>query len=263
MAARTLYLHQDGAGLPANNAFAKEAFPDAAEDTTSGHGSTATANNSILVKPGLKEVVEVGGLPPTAAPPAVAHRFGWFTELKYHGTLPVVQWTFQKRRDDNRAGITGTPIVNVYKSTTQDFAGTMTFLFQSVPGPDWWLGAVSTISWTTAPDNVKTLINEFLWFQVWCQETAGISDGRIHTLHTEGSALAEATVSKVVIDFVATPHLPSRWRRAQPVVDFEEPLETFEQHPPVLTRGLWVPSPGLWVPRSGAARTRRREARAA
>ena len=198
----TLYLHIDGAGLPANNSFAKETFPDGAEDTTSGHGSTATSGNSILIKPGLKQLVEVVGLPPTAAPPAVAHRFGWFSELSYNSTFEAAAWTFQKRRDDNRAGITGTPIVNVYKSTTQDFAGTMTFLFQNVAGPDWWLGgAVSTISWTHTPAAV-TLTNEFFFFQEWCRETAGISGGRVHTLHVEGSGLGEGTVSKVVTSAV-------------------------------------------------------------
>lgn len=198
MAIKTLYFHIDGAGLPANNSFAKETFPDGAEDTTSGHNSTATANNSILVKPGLKELVEVVGLPPTAAPPAVAHRFGWFSNLSYNGTFAGTAWTFQQRRDDNRAGITGIPIVNVYKSTTQDFVGTMTFLFQTVAGPDWWLGVTATtISWTHTPAAV-TLTNEFFFFQSWCRETAGISAGRVHTFHTEGSALGETTVSKVI-----------------------------------------------------------------
>jgi hypothetical protein len=187
----------------------------------------------------------VTGLPDTTAPPTTGNRFGWFSESSYNGTFASAAWTVQVRSDDNRAQITGEPILNVYKCTEKSFvSGTWTFLFQTTEASaaDWWVNATATISWTETPAQI-TLSDEFLFVNVFCHEHSSAS-GFLHHFRMEGSALSEAQVSKIVTSDFTSPASPTRglvsWAELEApgvatrgLISFTE-IET----PIALTRGL-------------------------
>jgi hypothetical protein len=205
VAAKTLYFRNVQGGAPAGSWELRETAPTGAEDATSEHGSCTDCGGAggnrkaVLIKPGVSNSTFVTGLPDTTAPPTTGNRFGWFSESSYNGTFASAAWTVQVRSDDNRAQITGEPILNVYKCTEKSFvSGTWTFLFQTTEASaaDWWVNATATISWTETPAQI-TLSDEFLFVNVFCHEHSSAS-GFLHHFRMEGSALSEAQVSKIV-----------------------------------------------------------------
>jgi hypothetical protein len=201
-ARKIYYFHTDATlngapNAPTGNATLSENTPDAtnaaAASIAGGHTATSSgAEASLLNKPAAKDVTEVAGMPPRVNTPVTAHQFGWWSDLKLNGKFAPGTWYFQWREDDNAAGVTGNPIINVFASTTRDFTGTMRLLAQIIGPTDWWAGAENTNFWqsnNTFPEFV--LNNEYLFVQVWCHETA-FSAGTVLTFHQEGSDLTDA-----------------------------------------------------------------------
>jgi hypothetical protein len=197
MAAKTLYFRNLQGGAPSGSWELREVFPTGAEDTTTNHSGHGTADFSRSVRPGV--TVGTGGAagePNTASPPNAADQFGWFSELSYAGQFAAGNWTVQVRHTDNRAQINGHPVLNFYKCTSKDFAGTFTFLFQTTDDVDWWTNNTATQTWTVDPGAIS-FDNEFLFVNVWCHEVT-TNTGRSHSFNVEGSGLTESTVSKIV-----------------------------------------------------------------
>ena len=209
-AAKTFYFHTEtalngSATAPTGCLTASETVPDQtdanAASIAGGHSSTSTGvETSELVKPTTKDETGVSGSPPSVNTPIAAHQFGWFSDQTYNGTFAGAQWTFQWREDDNSGAITGDPQINVFAaSTTRDFT-TMRFLGRifSSPPIDWWLGAANSLNYITTHFPPMTLNNEFLFFQVWCHESAGFAAAKTHTFHQEGSDLTAVQRSCVI-----------------------------------------------------------------
>lgn len=223
-ARKTYYFHSDTTlggvpAAPAGNATLSESVPDAidaaAASIAGGHVSTSTgAESSLLNKPAAKDVTEVPGMPPMVNMPVAAHRFGWFSDLALTGSFTAGIWRFQWREDDSSAGIGGNPIINLFASTTRDFTGTVRFLGQLIGPTDWWAGGANTNAWVTTTLPKLDLAGEYLFVQVWCHETTGLSAGQTLTFHQEGSDLTDAQRS-----MIQTPHfLPTGYAESTSVV---------------------------------------------
>lgn len=219
--ALTFYFHtettlQGAPAPPAGSLTVSEWPPDQtdanAPSQAGGHNSTSTGvETALLNKPTAKDETGSAGEAPTTNPPAVAHRFGWFSDKTYTGTFRLAPWTFQWREDDNSAGIVGHPVINLYAGTTRDFAN-MRFLAQ-IHGPqDWWLAATNTNgSWTSSPVGPFTLAAEYLFVQLWCHETGGFAGGMTLTFNQEGSDLIESTRSWLISAPFSTTTTGSRY----------------------------------------------------
>jgi hypothetical protein len=195
MAVKTLYFRSSANGIPVTgNWTLSETIGGATENTSTNHTGSSVAN-VVLLKPGVSQGASALTTVDTTAPPLTANRFGWFSDVSYNGSFASGTWSFQHEHDDNRSATTGSPVVNVYKCTSQDFAGTFTFLFQINTGQDWWTGATGTQTFTTGSQSLITLSSEFLFVNVWCNETVS-STARSHNFHTEGNV--NASVSKIV-----------------------------------------------------------------
>lgn len=190
-----------------------ETTPDktdaAAASIAGGHQSTSTGAASCqLNKPTTKDNTTVAGTtPPSAAPPATAHQFGWFSDKPYRGVFDTGTWTVRWREDDDSAGITGHEAISLYACRNRDFVDTRFLTTLDAGATDWWAGAVNTNTWTQASVPQLALKNEYLFIQVWCIETAAFAAGKTMTIHQEGSDLVDATRANIL----STNFTPSNW----------------------------------------------------
>jgi hypothetical protein len=203
-AAMRFYFHtedtlQGAPAAPTGNRTISELVPDqtagAAPSIAGGHLSTSgSVPASLLNKPTTKDLTEVAGLPPLVDLPVAAHRFGWFSDVKYTGFFKPESWQFQWSEDDDNAGIVGRSILNIFASDTRDFAGAMRLLAQLDPKTtDWWISATDSVgSWTTESQRKIQMFNEYLFVQLWCHESSGFSAGRTLTFDQEGSDRLDA-----------------------------------------------------------------------
>jgi hypothetical protein len=135
----------------------------------------------------------------TVAIPA-AQQLGWFSDVRYAGSMAAGTWTFTERWDDGRSAITGGSQVVLYACTTRDFTGTFRFLqVLDFSATDWWTGAASAGSAAspTFSGSAFTLSSEFLFARPVCKETV-ISGSGTHTFHQEGSDLTDSTRSNLL-----------------------------------------------------------------
>src|SRR5829696_8958686 len=180
MATKRFYFHTEttlnGAPTaPTGCATLSETAPDQTDANGGGGGHLSTSSgvtSSLLNKPFAIDVTEVAGEAPTTAPPASAHRFGWFSDQAYSGTFATGNWSAVWREFDNRVGIAGHAVLNIYASTTRDFSGTWRLIKQfHGTSADWWSGtATPGAALAAQSESVAgfTLANEYLFFQVWC-----------------------------------------------------------------------------------------------
>jgi hypothetical protein len=179
--------------VPTGNASLSEWPPESPDSAgqLAGHLSTSTgAEGFLLNKPTTKDETYVAGTSmPTTAPPAVAHRFGWFSDITYTGIITPGMWTFQWREDDTNVGLAGNPVIALFASTTRDFTGSMRFLGELSGFQDWWLASTNAIGQLNKALDTITLTNEYLFVLLWCHETSGFTAGQTLTFNTEGSDL--------------------------------------------------------------------------
>ena len=221
MAALRFYFHTETAlqgapATPTGSLTLSEVAPDqtdaAAASIAGGHTSTSSgAAAAQLNKPTTKDNTTVVGEAPTTNPPAAAHQFGWFTDLKYRGTFATGNWTIVFREDDNRALIVGHGVVNLYANKTRDFASPIRFIAQwHGASTDWWTGGASAIAAQSESINSFNLADEYLIVQLWCHETSGFSAAKTLTFHQEGSDLVDTTRSNILTPvFSPTPFAPA------------------------------------------------------
>jgi hypothetical protein len=194
MATKNLYFRSSANGVPVTGNWTLSETIGSSEDATSTHTGWTTNGFSGLIKPGASNSTGASGLPPTDVPPVSGNQFGWFTDTFYQGSFDPGAWTFQYRHDDNVGGAVGNAVINVYACTSQNFSGTFRFLFQFADsGHDWWDNSVGeTVSGTTAAQPLIVLNKEWLFVQVWCNESTATSGGA-HHLHVEVPTDGNAT----------------------------------------------------------------------
>jgi hypothetical protein len=173
-----------------------------------GHNSTSSgAAASQLNKPQAQDNTTVAGEAPQTSPPAAAHQFGWFSDLSLTGHYEIGSWDLILREDDNNAGITSHWTLNVFANKTRDFASTMRFVADLHGSVDNWTGATTVQTQTLTGEGAIYLEGEYLFFQLWCHETAAFSAGQTMTIHQEGSDLADSARSNLLSP-IFVEHLP-------------------------------------------------------
>lgn len=205
---KRLYFHteatlQGAPAAPAGCATISELVPDQLDSAgqAGGHLSTSAAvATSELNKPATKDETGVTGTPPLDVVPQTAHQFGWFSDVKYNGQFDGADLTFQWREDDDSNGIVGRAIINLFASTTRDFAN-IRFLAQLDPKTtDWWIAATNAVgSWAVPTPFVVTMNDEYLFVQLWCYESSGLAAGKTLTFNQEGSDLANDARSWILL----------------------------------------------------------------
>jgi hypothetical protein len=168
----------------AGNWLMSETQGSATDNTATTHTGNGTANTFQILKPGASQGTTTTTTLSTTAPPATTNQFGWFTDVAYNGTFAAATWTASMRQDDT-TNSNGFPNINVFKCSQQGFGGTWTFLFTITGATSWWNNSTSTVSATASPGSI-TLNNEYMFFQVWCNETTAIS-AKTHHFHVNGT----------------------------------------------------------------------------
>lgn len=179
--------------VPAGNATLSQDDPEAlsTDAALGGHISTNGGSDiSQLNKPLDAGDTGVSGLPPTTAPPAAAHQFGWFSDVAITGTFQAGQWLFRFREQDSDVGIIGRPVINLYAATSRDFSS-MRHLAQFESTADWWASATPTSQATRFDLPAIAMSNEYLFFQLWCHEVGSFIGGFGLNIFQEGSELAD------------------------------------------------------------------------
>lgn len=183
MAAKTLFFRNLVSPV-SGNWLVSETQGGATDDTTTTHTGDGTANTFQIIKPGVSQGTTTNATLSTSAPPVTANQFGWFSDVAYNGTFAASTWAASLKQDDT-TNSNGFPNINVYKCSNQNFGGTWTFLFTITGGTSWWNNSTSTVTASATPSAI-TLNNEYLFFQVWCNETTAIS-AKTHHFHCNGT----------------------------------------------------------------------------
>ena len=189
--------------------------PDQTDANGAGGGHLSVSGGaaaSQLNKPFAIDDTTVAGEAPSTSPPAAAHQFGWFSDVKLTGRYDVGPWVLVLREIDDRASITSHWTIYLYACQTRDFSG-MRFLMDLHGSVDNWTGTTTVQTQTLTGEGGIKLEGEYLFLQMWCHETAALVAGRSLTIRQEGSDLADSARSNFLTTMFVDPvidysHLP-------------------------------------------------------
>lgn len=177
-------------------------FPDLTSNEAGGHmnhsAEGGTGEFSQINKPFAQEDVGVSGPPPVTHSILPEHQFGWFSDEKYSGTFALGEWFARFRSDDDADQTTGRPIINLYACTSRDFTVTR-FVGQLRGFADWWQGAATvSLNGSSGPVGPFAFVDEYLFLQLWCNETGSVTTGSTLDFHQEGSELENNLESTLI-----------------------------------------------------------------